>query len=209
MATDRNHDLTEITLRFYSFHRRFLSRNIPRSSYYLSPACLGFQIAYACVVDVPTMLGGGGDHGDGARARAAAGAPVHAYDSGWVVTLACCSAVLGVVVNTASLLVIQSRSSLFMKSLVRRLWGARVFLIWIGICPPPPVMVCFWKLTGGCCCRSAPVTPWPWQVIVRNIGLVAYGEERESGPPTQAIAARIAVHHPCNRNPGAGAEPDF
>jgi hypothetical protein len=48
-----------------------------------------------------------------------------------------------------------------------------------------------------------------WQVIVRNIGLVAYGEERESGPPTQAIAARIAVHHPCNRNPGAGAEPDF
>jgi hypothetical protein len=38
--------------------------------------------------------------------------------AGWVAFLICCSGALGIAVNTASLLVIQSRSSLFMKSLV-------------------------------------------------------------------------------------------
>jgi hypothetical protein len=122
----------------------------------LAPACFMFQFAFACVMDIPSMLAPVGWLNCPARVfqpvrfgrlswltwkcvwyAAWSGAthtreravPLHlAAETGhsgpdeapqwWVVCLMLSSMVLGVTVNTASLLVIQSRSSLFMKSLV-------------------------------------------------------------------------------------------
>jgi len=91
--------------------------------YYLAPACVLCQVIASIFLDLPGLLveirtqqPASLEHNN-AEALKVAESQWHGGGT-WVLFLICCSGFLGIVVNTASLLVIQSRSSLFMKSLV-------------------------------------------------------------------------------------------
>ena len=80
--------------------------DVLESIYYLSPACVLCQAAAAGLMWLPTMLQPAAAAAVGPEAAGTAGPEEAAGAEGrWVAVLVLCSMALGVVVNTASLLV--------------------------------------------------------------------------------------------------------